>query len=443
MHHNLAVDFADELRKAGNALVASEDYEGALEKYTAALHAFGAFGFEQGLAVCLTNRAVVCGKLNRWAESYCDARTATRCSPKYAKAWFRCGVALEKLGMARAAGTSYYRAVEEDQTLYAQATPALQRCRTTKLPLPVLGTAPQGDAALTVSEFFFVIGPGRCGLHSCAAMLSQYCRVQCLSRPDFRVLLWDPNEPRAHVIARKLDKLSKNGCRGDVNYAWLPYASEILRLLPAAKFVVLLRDIDHVVESWFHWTEAGSLRETPEWASPMHLHGKNHWQWHDQSRFDFDEWDLTLPKYQAPTKRDAIRLYVESYYDECRALAADFPANFKFVPCDALDARDLVSFLLGRDASSSTVVFHENKQRYMYDGDEQDDEFFEGDFVESVVLDDEPLAITDEAAGATVVVVPPGARAGDTLRFTVRGRSVEVRVPQGKVPGDSFELPAD
>ena len=39
------------------------------------------------------------------------------------------------------------------------------------------------------------------------------------------------------------------------------------------------------------------------------------------------------------------------------------------------------------------------------------------------------------------VVVPKGARAGDQLRFTIRGETVSATVPGGKRPGDAFEVP--
>ena len=39
------------------------------------------------------------------------------------------------------------------------------------------------------------------------------------------------------------------------------------------------------------------------------------------------------------------------------------------------------------------------------------------------------------------VVVPAGAVPGDALRFTVRGETVSAAVPEGKKPGDKFQVP--
>ena len=37
--------------------------------------------------------------------------------------------------------------------------------------------------------------------------------------------------------------------------------------------------------------------------------------------------------------------------------------------------------------------------------------------------------------------MPAGASVGDTLRFTVRGETVSAAVPEGKKPGDKFQVP--
>ena len=79
-------------------------YEEAVKKYTDAATAFSRSGFQLGVGVCLTNRAIVAAKLGWWAESYCDAKLATKAFPKFAKAWFRAAMALENLGMLRTAG---------------------------------------------------------------------------------------------------------------------------------------------------------------------------------------------------------------------------------------------------------------------------------------------------------------------------------------------------
>ena len=127
--YSLPIHAAEQLRAAGRELALAGDHAAALAKYTEAAAAFARAGFAKGVGVCLTNRAIVAGKLGLWAEAYCDAARGARAFPGHAKAWFRAAAALEALGKPRAASSLYYRAVEADEKLYAQCTPRIQRCR--------------------------------------------------------------------------------------------------------------------------------------------------------------------------------------------------------------------------------------------------------------------------------------------------------------------------
>lgn len=498
--YSLANFMAEELKEDGRRLVEAGDYELAVAKYTEAMDAFGRSGFSQGLGVCLTNRSIVCGKLGWWPESYCDARSATRCYPKFGKAWFRAGVALEALGKQRAAGTSYYKAIEVDESLYAVATPALERCRSASIAARRQGqltlpeqpakeeqtAAPSGEATFDGDGLVIGLGPGRCGLHSLAALIESSPRAAagCLSSgSDARLLLWSPSESRGAVALRRLEDMRRTLRRealdvvADIHYAWLPYARDLLRLVPGLRVVVMRRDEAAVTESWFHWTEAGSSRIVPGRFVPVHIHAKNHWQAHDQTIFDFDEWDLTLPGVESRLdKRGAIEAYVADYYRECAELQRDFPDRVKIYDCpdlfESLDQRkDLYGYLglAGTDPPAFSIAL--NAQRYLYsDSLGTLDDFIPGDFAldeppvdkdDSTVDDDDDyysddsddddrrrrlpaLPATADATsseGRTVVVVPEGARPGDKIRVATRGTAREVRVPDDKRPGDAIALP--
>lgn len=523
---SLATYFAEEVRAAGGALFAEGKYELAIAKYTEAIGAFGKAGVSEGLGVCLTNRAIACAKLGWWAESYCDARTATRCCPKYGKAWFRAGVALEHLGMTRAAGAAFYRAIEVDESLQEIATPALKRCRLASIASridrqPLLTDASQRNSAKhivpaeshpermgsegslsddTTSEnkhavdtlvlsdgdesgrLVIGLGPGRCGLHSLSLLLQSRrgALARCLSTgSDFRLLLWSPTEARSRVIRRRLDDLRQMLRRdasarvvADIHYAWLPYARNVAESVPAARIVAMRRDINAVVDSWFHWTEAGSARSLPGCAGfvPVHTNAKHHWQWHDQTSFDFDEWDLTLPKFDdAKDKRAAIETYVRHYYDECDRLVRDFPDTVRLYDCDELFCSaelmaDLYRFV-GLDDSQPppTSLFRLNAQRYIYQdaAGHLENDFLVGDFAvddphihddasdfssdeeEQLVQKRLPLPPSTEITNQRIsIVVPDGARPGDTVRISSKGCAFDVTVPQGLRPGDSFKVDA-
>lgn len=522
---SLATFFADQVRAAGGELFTEGKYELAVAKYTEAIGAFGKAGVSEGLGVCLTNRAIACAKLGWWAESYCDARSATRCCPKYGKAWFRAGVALEHLGMARVAGAAFYRAIEVDESLQEIATPALKRCRlasiasrTNRQPLLTAASSVNKSATHTLSSegqpestcsershsddtpsqnkhavdtpvlsdgdesgrLVIGLGPGRCGLHSLGLLLQsqQGAFARCLSTgSDCRPLLWSPTEARSGVIRRRLDDLRQMLRRdasvrvvADIHYAWLPYARKVAESVPAARIIAMKRDIHAVVDSWFQWTEAGSARSLPGGFVPVHINAKHHWQWHDQTSFDFDEWDLTMPKFDdAADKRTAIETYVRHYYDECDRLARDFPDTIRIYECDELfRSAELITDLyrfVGLDDGEppSPDILHLNAQRYIYQDSagHLGNDFLVGDFAiddphtqddaSDFSSDDEeelaqkrlPLPSSSEVTNRRFsVIVPDGARPGDTVRIAFKGCAFDATVPDGLRPGDSFKVDA-
>ena len=254
---------------------------------------------------------------------------------------------------------------------------------------------------------------------------------------------------------------------------------------------------------------------------------------HEQTVYDFNEWDLTMPKFEdAKGKRDAIERYYDMYYYRCARLAQKYPYNFRFYDVEDLfdDMKlktDLFAYV-GIDDEPIDEFICENKQRYLYltqEGGDGDGKFITGDFAEQHAGDDssedsdssEPDTSDDDddddndgegaaaaktkkkktsfwdkfAQGASkaqvddaeadrrsaaakrherakkaqeafeeslkngdyddskpkaprermlTVVVPAGASVGDTLRFTVRGETISAAVPEGKKPGDKFQV---
>ncbi|KAJ1445383.1 hypothetical protein M885DRAFT_502682 [Pelagophyceae sp. CCMP2097] len=491
---NLATHFAEGLRAAGRDHVLKKEFNEAVATYTEATLAFGRAGFPLGVGVCLTNRAIVLAKLGCWAEAYCDAATAVKYAPKFAKGWYRGAVALEHLGHFRAAGTMYYRALanisirkERGETALKLLTAAAEAPRDAEaqaerqhdaesraeresgprlVSKPVASAAqkPVVSAAQTANDataagseaprLWFGLGPGRCGLHSLAALANsrgpRACAAACLSTaPDHRSLLWDPGESRSDVVRRKICYMRKLGAKaqaaGDVNHAWLPYVGEILAQCGDAKFVaslckvlgVVRREKRANVESWFSWTEAGSARSTLSHGNvPVEVDARSPWQLKGGDEFVFDDRDLTMPKFDAATKRESLEMYYDFYEETVADWSKRYPNNFKTVDVetffqDAALQADLFQFL-GVKASdqdgASKAFFHEHKQRYLYDVPEREspEGFLRGDFAQDMATQDE---------------VPEGAQAGDKIRFVARGRPCAATVPAGLSAGDVFFVP--
>jgi len=271
---------------------------------------------------------------------------------------------------------------------------------------------------------------------------------------------------------------AKAQAAGDVNHAWLPYVGEILAQCGDAKFVVVRREKRANVESWFSWTEAGSARSTLSHGNvPVEVDARSPWQLKGGDEFVFDDRDLTMPKFDAATKRESLEMYYDFYEETVADWSKRYPNNFKTVDVetffqDAALQADLFQFL-GVKASdqdgASKAFFHEHKQRYLYDVPEREspEGFLRGDFAQDMATQDEGDSDDDApspqrrrptddgstesrlAVGTKVktkvkerrLEVPEGAQAGDKIRFVARGRPCAATVPAGLSAGDVFFVP--
>ena len=180
--------------------------------------------------------------------------------------------------------------------------------------------------------------------------------------------MWNPDEERRDVAARKLaylracahaqaeqlraagDNAPQSTLVGDVNYAHLPYCADYLRLDRTARVVVLRREREATVRSFFDWTEPG--------GDPGTALSRNHWQTLERDNAattQLDEWDFTFPKVEgAASKREAIGKYYDEYYARAGELAREFPGRVAFFESPDLfhDRGQLAALLtfLGVDA---------------------------------------------------------------------------------------------
>ena len=199
--------------------------------------------------------------------------------------------------------------------------------------------------------------------------------------------MWNPDEERRDVAARKLaylracasaqaeqlraagERVPESTLVGDVNYAHLPYCADYLRLDSTARVVVLRREREATVGSFFDWTEPG--------GDPGTVLSRNHWQTSeeqdDAARTQLDEWDFTFPKLEgAASKREAIGRYYDEYYARAAELAREFPDRVAFFESPGLfyDRSRLAALLrfLGIDAPPPPMdepPIHANRNPYI------------------------------------------------------------------------------
>lgn len=165
------------------------------------------------------------------------------------------------------------------------------------------------------------IGSGRCGTKSLASLLD--------SQPDARVTheLWDagrgarwagplPWQEDLGALHRALTEIQRypGAYVGDVASFWLPYVDRLLSDKSLdVRIVALRRNKKEVVESF--------LEKTAD---------TNHWMKHTGQEFKLNTlWDASFPKYDVPSKREAIERYWEEYYSRVDHLVAAYPRRVR------------------------------------------------------------------------------------------------------------------
>ena len=148
------------------------------------------------------------------------------------------------------------------------------------------------------------------------------------------------------------------------------------------RVVAVRRDRAATIRSYARWTEPGGAAGS--------LRSRDHWRAHDGFDHQFDEWDLTFPKTDAPTKEAAITVRPvravllllvlsssrrgpsQAYYDAYDAglakLERDFRGRVLVLESprlfdDAALQRDLFAFL-GVPGAAPVVGLHANAQAY-------------------------------------------------------------------------------
>ena len=163
-----------------------------------------------------------------------------------------------------------------------------------------------------------------------------------------RQLSIDYSRPASVARYEQLQTMNKIQLLGDIAYYYLHYVEEILAQNPHCKFVCIRRDREQTVRSWQkksslkRWRSLWIADRLKAWITRTpFLTEYNYWQEHDGTVWMKDPvWDSCFPKFEAPSKVEAIRMYWEYYYQEARRLEDKFPENFCQFDIEAMSSRE-------------------------------------------------------------------------------------------------------
>lgn len=175
------------------------------------------------------------------------------------------------------------------------------------------------------------LGTGRCGTHSLAKLLGDQHGAKITHELGGRpVMPWRHDGNLAAGAVMHFKNQQHAGLFGDVAFYWLNYVEDLLEAFPAAKFVVLKRDRDEVVQSYCKWTPT-----------------RNHWADHMGLQWMECPWDWCFPSYSTElSKEEAIARYWDEYYAKVDRLIGLSPASFCQLATRDLNSESQIGQLL-------------------------------------------------------------------------------------------------
>ena len=190
------------------------------------------------------------------------------------------------------------------------------------------------------------LGTGRCGTTSLARLLKSATGCHVAHEMD-RIrthMTWDFTKDgmeRAIALIESMPGVMV----GDVGFYYLPYVEGISDARPDVTFICMKRDRQETIESYMKKTE-----------------GRDHWR---PGMGRPDPWDRMYPKFDRPTKREAIGAYWDMYYQRSAALEAAGLRIKTFDISSLNDERGVKSIMefAGLRPSGAAVGIRENAKR--------------------------------------------------------------------------------
>ena len=201
------------------------------------------------------------------------------------------------------------------------------------------------------------LGAGQCGLKLLADILNRQPGVR-VTHEEKPLLPWEQQTPRLVGVENEpvtlIDRINRWKAKhherfiGDVASFYLPYVEEAIQNIPDVKIICLKRSRDEIVSSFILAQNKSSPRPTDNWSKTLS-----------------DGWyrdPLTshiYPKYEAATRKAALEMYWDEYYDKANDLAHRFPEHFQMLDTDELTDKESVRKLLtfvGIPASDQIIL---------------------------------------------------------------------------------------
>lgn len=204
------------------------------------------------------------------------------------------------------------------------------------------------------------LGTGRCGTNSLSTFLNLQPRTKVThesgfeGREQFKWVLKSEGskEDLRHYFEKLILPRYKNNylIAGDIALYLLNYIDWIFELYKDQfdiKIICLRRNRQATVESFVKYTD---LTNVHRWAD----HDGSQWQ-------ELDEWDACFPNFKAKTKKEAVEMYWDWYYERAEKLKEKYFDQFMFLELETFSTRETQEKLL------DFIEFPKNLRKYQND----------------------------------------------------------------------------
>jgi hypothetical protein len=165
---------------------------------------------------------------------------------------------------------------------------------------------------------------------------------------DRACLAIDWSRPSSVKTYERLQSMRELAMIGDIAFYYLNYVEDLLLLAPECVFICIKRDRAETISSWLKKSSIGRWRslwlgeKIRSWLTRTPFFTEyNYWQEHDGSRWKKDPvWDSCFPKFEAPSKEEAIGMYWDYYYLEADRLQRIHPDRFRVFDVEDLSTSD-------------------------------------------------------------------------------------------------------
>lgn len=141
---------------------------------------------------------------------------------------------------------------------------------------------------------------------------------------------------------------------GDIAFYYLTYVELLARDSADVRFICLRRDREQTIHSWIRksaierWRSKRVADRLASLITRQRYHeSRNFWMEHDGTRWQKDPvWDKCFPKFVARTKREAIGMYWDFYYEQAEILKRRLGDIFRIVDTESLGQASFQTELL-------------------------------------------------------------------------------------------------